>query len=266
MGDTQDAPRKSVRKLRVRVVLLAVLVFVLVGSLVSNVLLYRQADRSYRELAEVRLDPYGLSHRFKDASTSPSPSDSLVVFFGDSRAEQWPAPDAPRWRFINRGVFGQTTEQVRGRLNAQLLPLHPRVVVLQAGINDLKAIGLFPGRRAQIVGDCESHLHEMIERCRNSGSVVIVTTIFPTGPVSLERRRYWSPQIDQAVAEVNADLRAIHADGVIVLDAWELLQEHGRLRPGYGRDTLHLTAGGYDALNRALTPLLGKINGPTTAP
>ena len=85
---------------------------------------------------------------------------------------------------------------------------------------------------------------------------MILTTIFPPGPVSLERRTVWSPEIERAVEDVNADVRMLEGDHVIVLDAWSLLQQRGRLRDGYGLDTLHLNARGYAALNAELTRLL----------
>lgn len=93
---------------------------------------------------QVRLDPYGLKlPGFKDPPTADL-TKPLVVFFGDSRAQQWPAPASNRFRFLNRGIGGQTTEQVRGRFDEHVKPLKPRVVIIEAGVNDLKAIALFP--------------------------------------------------------------------------------------------------------------------------
>jgi len=64
-----------------------------------------------------------------------------VVFFGDSRAYDWPAPSGLEGlEFVNRGIGNQTTAQVLGRFEAHIAPLHPQVVVLQVGINDLKLI------------------------------------------------------------------------------------------------------------------------------
>ena len=233
--------------------LVGALLHLLAGSLVCNVLLFRQADKDYREVNEVRLDPYGLKHTF-----FPSESEaSEVVFFGDSRAQQWPAPQAGRLRFLNRGLFGQTTEQVLHRYESQVRPLHPKIVVLQAGINDLKAIGIFPNRRDEIVADCKRNLHEIIDRATADGSRVIVTTIFPTGSVPPQRWAYWSPQIDAAVVEVNNDMKSIQNDRVTSLDAWNILQANGKLRPEYARDTLHLTPAGNEALAREL---VGDLN------
>ncbi|MDB5295006.1 MAG: lysophospholipase L1-like esterase [Phycisphaerales bacterium] len=162
----------------------------------------------------------------------------------------------PGYRYVDRGVAGQTTAQGRGRFEAQVTPVSPRVVVIQAGINDLKAIPLFPHRRNEIVADCKANLRHIASRAETSGATVIVTTIFPPGRVTLERRMVWSPEIERAVEEVNADLRGLGSDRVVVLDAWHLLEERGRLRDGYGIDTLHLSARGYAALNGELETIL----------
>jgi GDSL-like lipase/acylhydrolase family protein len=222
-----DAPPR-VRRRVLRPLLIAFVLLALAASVVCNVILYRRADSNYRSLSEVQLDPYGLKHPGFAPDPPPVAADArerlpVLVFLGDSRARQWPAPRIPGWRFVNRGVGGQTTEQLRGRFDAHVAPLSPRVVVVQGGVNDLKAIPLFPGRRDEIVADCKANLRDLVRRARGGGAVVIVTTIFPTGPVPLERRTVWSPDIERAVEEVNADLRGLATDGVLVLDAWKLL-------------------------------------------
>ena len=72
---------------------------------------------------------------------------------------------------MNRGVFGQTTAQVLGRFDAHAAPLLPRVVVLQVGINDLKAIPLLPHRRDEIVADCKANLREIVRRSTDAGAI-----------------------------------------------------------------------------------------------
>ena len=112
-----------------RTLALTALLLALVASLAANVALYRQADESYRRLSEAQLDPYGLRHPGFPADPAPD-GRSLVVFYGDSRALAWPAPNLPALRFASRGIGGQTTAQILGRLDAHLTPLAPRVVVI----------------------------------------------------------------------------------------------------------------------------------------
>jgi len=233
----------------------------LAASLAGNVRLYQQADQTYRRLSEVEIDPYGLKHPHfpPDSPAGAAPGLPVVLFFGDSRALAWPAPNISRCRYVNRGVGGQTTEQVRGRFDANVAPLSPRVVILQAGINDLKAIPLMPHRRDAIVSDCKANLHEIVKRAVDGGAIVIISTIFPTGEVPLERKLEWSPDVAKAVQEVNADLRGLASDRVIVFDAWKTLEDRGQLRAGYGLDTLHLSPSGYAALNGELEMILNTL-------
>src|SRR5205085_5440969 len=111
--------------------------------------------------------------------------------------------------------------------------LKPQVVVVQAGINDLTAIGVFPWWRDALVAHCKANLRQIVRRCNDGGAVVVVTTIFPTGSLPLDRLATSSDQIPAAVEEVNRDLRAMKSDRVLVLDAYAILQDGGRTRPKY---------------------------------
>ena len=254
-----DDSERPLRRLR-RMVIRARTEVLLLASFALNLLLYRQADRAYRELKAVRLDPLGLKY----SAFGPDQGDlssAAVLFFGDSRAQQWPAPRIQGFHFINRGVGGQTTEQIRGRISAHLTALSPRVVVIQGGINDLTSIPLFPHLRDEIVAACKANLHEIVAGSGDRGATVILTTIFPTGKVTLDRRIYWSPEVDRAVIEVNEYLRSLASSDVIVFDSWKLLEDHGKLREDDSIDTVHLNPKGYSILNSELSVLLERISG-----
>jgi lysophospholipase L1-like esterase len=245
-----------------RLILPGLLLILLAASLTANVRLYQQADDFYRRLCDLSLDPYGLKHAEYPADQPPgvAPGLPVVLFFGDSRSLAWPAPPVAGLRYVHRALGGQTSEQVRGRFDANVTPLSPRFMILQAGIGDLKTIALFPQRRGQIVSECEANLHEIVKRATDAGTIVIVSTIFPTGKVPLERKLEWSQDVPRAVEEVNSDLRGLASDKVIVFDAWKILEDHGQFREGYGLDTLHLTPAGYEALNTELVRILRPLS------
>jgi lysophospholipase L1-like esterase len=182
----------------------------------------------------------------------------LVVFYGDSRAWAWPAPPAPpNYRFINRGVGTQTTAQVLGRFEAHVAPLQPDLLLLQVGINDLKTLPLFPDQQAAILARCQENIAAIIAKARQVGASVILTTIFPTGPVPLERQPFWSEDISDSVNLVNAYLKSLVAEDVIIFDSASLLaNEAGLLNDRYSQDTLHLNPAGYEALNQELLQIL----------
>jgi lysophospholipase L1-like esterase len=226
----------------------------LAASVMLSAFLFRQADAYYRELNAVRLDPLGTSVYAQATAPPLAPHTLRVVMLGDSRAQNWPTPTLPGVQFINRGIGAQTTAQVLGRFETDVAPLRPDVVVLQVGINDLKVIGVAPNDAQAIRDACLRNIRAIVSAAKRLGAKVILTTIIPsTGQAPLARRLYWSGAIDTAVTEINAELRNIHSDDVMILDAATLLADtEGRLRPGYATDLLHLNGAGYDALNEAL--------------
>ncbi len=257
MSDSKRTPHPKMQKKNrlMRLTLLLSLV-ALVISLVFNVLLFVQARYYYLLLNSTNLDPLGL-HAFSTDSDVPAVSPVTVVFFGDSRAAQWPAPKQFKdFYFVNRGIINQTSVQVLGRFDKHVLPLQPDIIILQVGINDLKTIALFPERKAAIIANCKSNIQQLVTRSVNSGATVILTTIFPIGPVPLTRQPFWSPEIAQAVSEVNAYLNSLKASNVLILDTYSLLADNGKVRSNYVRDTLHIDRKGYEAINQELTKVL----------
>lgn len=236
------------------------LAIALAGSLILNVVLFRQADGDYREVNAVRLDPSGLAVHANSTPPPLQPGQSRLVLFGDSRAQDWPAPGSGASQVINRGVGAQTSAQILGRVRADVLGIEPDVVLVQACINDLKTIGLWPHTEDEVVSSCLQNLRRTVDAVRERGAAVILTTVIPsTGNPPLARRMYWSPRIDAAVGRVNAELRGWAGDGIRVLDAAALVSdERGLLRPEYATDLLHLNAAGYDALNGELERVLAQ--------
>ena len=69
---------------------------------------------------------------------SPDPAERRVVFLGDSITDGWPLNQYfPGRPYVNRGISGQITGQMLGRLKADVLNLDPEVVVVLAGTNDI---------------------------------------------------------------------------------------------------------------------------------
>ena len=66
-----------------------------------------------------------------------------VVFLGDQVTERWGEGTAaffPGRSFLNRGIDGQTSAQMLVRFHQDVVALKPKVVVIQAGVNDLLRI------------------------------------------------------------------------------------------------------------------------------
>ncbi len=233
----------------------------LLTSLGMNYYLYNQGAEYYRELNATRLDPLGLSAYPLEPEPNNSTGQTRVVFFGDSRAASWPAPSSlDRFEFINRGIGAQTSAQVLQRFEYHVAPLRPHILLLQVGINDLKTLPLFPEQQAALIENCKTNIQQIVTQSTALNATVILTTIFPTGNVPIERRPFWSDEISLAVDEVNAYIQSLAADKVIVFDSYSILADaEGDIRPEYAVDTLHINSVGYDALNQELITILDML-------
>jgi lysophospholipase L1-like esterase len=185
-------------------------------------------------------------------SNSPAGFDSTVLLLGDSRMAQWDLPQLAGWRVVNAGAGGLTTEQVHLCLPKLLDQFHPDAVVLEAGINDLKFIGLHPERAPEIVTFAAHNLEAIAHECAGRHCKVIVLETWPVGKPSLARRLVWSAEIPTAVDELNTQLQSLNRPegGIRVVD---LFKEAGlKAEAGLHRDTLHFKPEVYQRLTPAL--------------
>jgi lysophospholipase L1-like esterase len=242
-------------------ILLNGLVLVMLGgSIFLNIFLYSRAKQYYFELNQTRLDPLGLSSYPVNLKEVTDTHQIRVVFFGDSRAASWTSPNISGYEFINRGITSQTSVQTIQRFAYHVRPLKPDVVIIQVGINDLKAIALFPERRKSIVTICQANIKRIVEESRNLGAVVIVTTIFPVGDVPLERKPFWSDEIGQITKEINTYIATLAGEETIVFDTFSILADsQGMMLQKYRANELHLNEQGYVILNKELVRLLNII-------
>jgi lysophospholipase L1-like esterase len=68
----------------------------------------------------------------------PQAAKPRVVFFGDSITDLWRLNEYfPDHDFVNRGISGQITGELLGRMKADVLNLQPAAVLILAGTNDL---------------------------------------------------------------------------------------------------------------------------------
>jgi lysophospholipase L1-like esterase len=173
-------------------------------------------------------------------SNSPARFDSTVLFLGDSRMAVWGLPQLSGWRVVNAGTGGLTTGQLRLCAPKLLDELHPDAVVIEAGINDLKYLGVRPEMASQIISLAASNLTAVARECAARHGKVIVLETWPATQPEFARRLVWNEAIPASVVSLNAQLRSLNApeQGIRVVD---LFGEAG-LKPegGLYRDTLHL--------------------------
>jgi lysophospholipase L1-like esterase len=217
----------------------------LAASLAANIGLVLACLELYRREQRVRLHP-----TFPvPAAASRTDQRTLVLFLGDSRMAEW--PDLPKDRFVtvNAGGGGETTAQILLRAAATLDAIRPELVVLQAGVNDLKTIGALPDMARETETRCLANLSALVLLARERAARVVLVPILPTSAPSLARRLVWSSEIEAARVRVNAGLsqRFAGTAGVALLDAHVLSAGAA----GDYRDTLHFSPQAYAKLEAA---------------
>ena len=242
-----------------KIYLAIAVIVILLSGLTLNFWFQNQRNRQYIITESLYLDPYQIEiYPSNPNSLKRDLSKPLVVFFGDSRAYEWSAIANIPIEFTNRGINGQTTNQVLGRTSAHVASLSPNFVVIQVGINDLKHIATFPNESQSIVTNCKQNIQKIVdELIKEQKTTVILTTIFPVPDSSQSQRSFWSDDVDRAIIEVNHFIKSLKSDRVIILDAATLLaDERGKVRQIYQRDFLHLNESGYTMLNKELSKIL----------
>jgi lysophospholipase L1-like esterase len=233
------------------------------GSAVFSIFALEFAVGRYRAELTLRLDPTGIGRFSRLNRELVAAGGPRIVLFGDSRVEYWdPILAVDGFTVINRGWGGETTAQALLRVDRDVLALHPDLVIIEYGVNDLKAIGVFPEYTKNILLGCQQRLQQLVHRIRTRGVPVLLLTIFPVGKVPLYKRLVWSDETINAINSVNRQLRVGPVQkGVLVLDADRVLRTIGgdRIVPQLAADQLHLNIRGYQALNAAIKPAVASI-------
>jgi lysophospholipase L1-like esterase len=228
---------------------------------VAIVIGFSLARRSYENRLARQIWPV-LASGILVVSNTPANFKSTVLLLGDSRIAQWELPQLAGWRVVNAGAGGLTTAQVLLAAPKLLDEFHPDAVVLQAGINDLKFIGLHPEQTSGIVSFAAHNLETVAYECAGRHCKVIVLETWPAGEPNLARRLVWSAEIPKAVDQLNDRLRSLkwREGGMLVVD---LFAEAG-LKPqdGLYGDTLHFKPEVY----QRLTPFLEKELSTASSP
>ena len=187
------------------------------------------ADRAQsleRQLAAERRtlrDWGGLTRYGSDDSEVPpaSAGEGRVVFLGDQITEFWgrSAPFFEGKRWLNRGIAGQTTDQMLIRFRQDVIGLHPKAVVILAGLNDIAA--LHGSATEEMILD---NLTSMTELAQANGIRVVLASVTPVCDCfkkSLERQRW-----HERISEVNDLLRKYSAhSGAVYLDYYSAMAE-----------------------------------------
>lgn len=185
---------------------------------------------------------------FADRSASEM---NAVVFLGDSITQGWGDDfqgDFAELKVANRGISGDTTRGMLLRLDADVLSLQPKAVVMLMGTNDLEE----GADAATIVGN----IGLIIERLhgQDKSLPIILCQIFPSHE-SKKRSASDIQEINRGIAKlVKGDPR------ITLLDTWTLFaNEQGDAKKEEFPDLLHPNRTGYEKWKAALWPVLATL-------
>jgi len=191
-------------------------------------------------------DDYGQLARYRDANTAleaPAPGDRRVVFFGDSITDIWKLADYfPGKPYVNRGIGGQTTPQMLVRFRRDVIDLHPKVVVILAGTNDI-AGNTGPMRNEDIA----ANLASLAELARLHGIQVVFASILPVHNYTDRAKDFFAQRPMARILALNEWLKGFCAgSGEVYLDYFSaLVDDKGLLKKDLADDGLHPNAAGY---------------------
>jgi lysophospholipase L1-like esterase len=185
--------------------------------------------------------------RYRDANAAlaaPKASENRVIFLGDSITDYWKLADYfPGKPYINRGIDGQTTAQMLVRFRQDVINLHPKLLVILAGTNDVAGV---TGRVRD--EDIEANYATMAELARLHSTRVVFASLLPVNNASSEgARESFALRPRERLLAINRWLRDYcGTNGLVYLDYYTaMVDENGMLKKELSNDGLHPNTAGY---------------------
>ena len=191
-------------------------------------------------------DDYGQLARYRDANAklgAPAMGQNRVVFFGDSITDIWKLENYfPGKPYINRGIGGQTTPQMLVRFRQDVIDLHPKVVVILAGTNDI-AGNTGPMRTE----DIEANLASFSELARAHGIRVVYSSVLPVHNYTERSKDFFAQRPMPRILELNQWLKDFcEKNNIVYLDYFSaVVDDKGLLKKDLADDGLHPNDAGY---------------------
>jgi lysophospholipase L1-like esterase len=191
-------------------------------------------------------DDYGQLARYRDANATlgaPAAGENRVVFFGDSITDSWKLADYfPGKPYVNRGIGGQTTPQMLVRFQQDVIALHPKVVVILAGTNDI-AGNTGPMKNEDIEADYAS----FAELARANNIKVVYSSVLPVHNYTERSKDFFAQRPPARILALNEWLKDYCAkNNIVYLDYFSaMVDDKGLLKKDLADDGLHPNAAGF---------------------
>lgn len=188
--------------------------------------------------------------RYKEANQAVAPpkaGEDRVVFLGNSITAGWARVDSAFFaqnNYIGRGISSQTSAQLLLRFRQDVLDLHPRIVVIHIGTNDV-AENTGPYDPDFTVGNIRS----MVELARANDVGVILASVLPS--TNFEWRRALGDRSDMIV-DLNRRIKNLATEyGISYLDYHSAMKNaKNGMDPDLAPDGVHPSPKGYEIMGR----------------
>lgn len=227
---------------------------------------YPGLDQYRASRIAIYTDDFGELKRYRDAdaalANAPTTHDR-VVFIGDSITDYWKLNDyfpGKAYVVINRGIDGQSTPQMLVRFRQDVIDLHPKVLVVLAGTNDIAGV---TGRTRN--EDIEANYASMAELARLHHIRVVFASLLPANNNSSEdAKESYALRPPERILALNRWLKDYCAKtGSVYLDYYSaLVDDKGMLKRSLSDDGLHPNDAGY----KIMAPLAEKAIAQALAP
>ena len=184
--------------------------------------------------------------RYTDANSKlapPSAAKHRVLFYGDSITDAWRLNEYfPDQDYVNRGISGQITGEMLGRLQADVIANKPEAMIILAGTNDL-------ARNVQ-VATVKNNIQMIAELAEAHKIQVILSSILPVSDHHKDKNpRYENTKVrpPDKIREINAWMvDYAKQKGFIYCDYYDaLVDPTGQIQAELAADGLHPNADGY---------------------
>lgn len=203
-----------------------------------------QAETQMRGADRDNLRRYAEANRTQAAATK-----ERVLFYGDSITDGWRLNEYfPGKDFVNRGISGQITGEMLGRMQADVIANKPAAMLILAGTNDIS--------RGVANETIQNNLKMIGDLAEKNGIKPIFASILPTS----DHHKDKNPRFEMTKGRPLATIRELNQyiskmcqqRGFTYLNYYDaMVDSSGQLKAELANDGLHPNAEGY----RVMAPL-----------
>ena len=172
-----------------------------------------------------------------------------MLFYGDSITDAWRLNEYfPGQDYVNRGISGQITGEMLGRMQADVIANKPAAMLVLAGTNDIA--------RGVSVETIQNNIQMMADLAEKNSIKVILASILPTSDHHMDK----NPRFEMTKGRPLAVIRELNKyiasmcqkRGFTYLNYYDsTVDPSGQLKAELADDGLHPNADGY----RVMAPL-----------